>query len=257
MYIDTHCHLHDPKFNGARDEIVKECERVGVGLIIDMGCCAQTSLIGKELSEKYPSVYFGAGCHPSDAKTFDQNEYEKISALADHPKCLAIGEIGLDYYWDSSYNDIQKQVFISQLELAKEKKLPFNIHSREATQDTLEILKTNKDKLIYGGVMHCYSGSIETAKEYMKLGLMISFGGPATFKNADRIREVVKTIPDDYLFTETDSPFLSPEPLRGKNNKPFNIPIILNLLAKVRNQDADFLQEKVYENAKRLFTKLK
>ncbi len=257
MYIDTHCHLHDEKFDGIIDRVVLEYEKYGIKAVIDMGCTYNTSLIGKTLSEKYQSVYFGAGVHPSDAKDFTEEDYYKIKELLSHEKCVAVGEIGLDYYWDKSYNDIQKRVLIAQLELAKETKMPFSLHSRDATLDTLTILKENKDKIVNGGVIHCFSGSKETAKEYMDLGLYIGFDGPITFKNADKPREVVKYVPKEYILTETDSPYLAPEPKRGKLNTPENIPIILEKIASVKGLDLEELKSVVYLNAKNLFKKLK
>ena len=257
MYIDTHCHLHDAKFEGILDEVISECEKYEIIASIDMGCCYKTSLIGKSLSEKYSSVYFGAGFHPSDAKDWTEQDYDRIKALLFHEKCVAVGEIGLDYYWDDSYKDIQKKVLIAQLELAKETKMPFSLHSRDATLDTLTILKEHKDKIVYGGVVHCFSGSKETAKEYMDLGLYIGFDGPITFKNAEKSREVVKFVPKEYILTETDSPYLSPEPRRGKLNTPASIPIILDKIATVKGEDMENLKSVVYQNAKNLFKKLK
>ena len=257
MYIDTHCHLHDPKFEGILDEVISECERYGIVASIDMGCCYKTSLIGKDLSEKYSSVYFGAGFHPSDARDWSESSYDEIKALTSHEKCVAVGEIGLDYYWDDSYKEIQKQVLIAQLELAKETKMPFSLHSRDATLDTLTILKENRDKIVYGGVIHCFSGSKETAKEYMDLGLYIGFDGPITCKNAERARDVVKFVPKEFILTETDSPYLAPEPKRGKLNSPTNIPLILEKIAIVKGLDLEELKLIVYQNAKNLFKKLK
>ncbi len=257
MYIDTHCHLHDEKFNGIIDQIVLESQKYGVVASIDMGCCYKTSLIGKSLAEKYASVYFGAGFHPSDAKDWTDADYDNIKALLSHEKCVAVGEIGLDYYWDDSYKEVQKKVLIAQLELAKETKMPFSLHSRDATLDTLTLLKEHKDKIVYGGVVHCFSGSRETAKEYMNLGLYIGFDGPITFKNADKAREVVKFVPKEFILTETDSPYLSPEPKRGKLNAPYNIPIILEKIASVKGLDLEELKAVVLSNAQNLFKKLK
>ena len=257
MYIDTHCHLHDEKFNGIIDQIVLESQKYGVVASIDMGCCYKTSLIGKALAEKYASVYFGAGFHPSDAKDWTDNDYDNLKALIHNEKCVAVGEIGLDYYWDDSYKEVQKKVLIAQLELAKETKMPFSLHSRDATLDTLTLLKEHKDKIVYGGVVHCFSGSKETAKEYMDLGLYIGFDGPITFKNAEKAREVVKFVPKEFILTETDSPYLSPEPKRGKLNAPYNIPIILDKIASVKGIDLEELKAVVLSNAQNLFKKLK
>ena len=256
MYIDTHCHLHDAKLSDT-DAVVAEFINSGVTTTINMGCCAATSIQGKILSEKYPSVYFASGCHPSDIDGFDQAEEDKIFSLTSHEKCVAIGEIGLDYYWKPFDKEKQKAGFIRQIELAKQAKLPICIHSRDATGDMLELLKSNRDKLTYGGVMHCFSGSVETAAELLKLGLYVSFAGPLTFKNARQLLDVAKYVPIDMCLTETDSPYLAPHPLRGTVNTPKNIPIILACLAQLKCVDNVELAAQIKLNAKRLFTKLK
>lgn len=255
MFIDTHCHLHDDKLKET-DSVVEEYLKSGVDIAINMACCAKTAEAGMALAEKYDSVYFGAGCHPSDINGLDETEFERIKKLTSHPKCVAIGEIGLDYYW-AGY-DKKKQIdgFIRQIELAYECKLPISIHSRDATADTLSILKQNKSKLIYGAVMHCFSGSKETAAELLKSGIYISFVGPLTFKNANSILEVAKFVPDDMCLTETDSPYLSPHPLRGKVNSPKNVPIIAAKLAELKGRDINVLAEIIMKNAKTLFKKL-
>ena len=255
MFIDTHCHLHDEKLKDT-DAVVNEYLKSGVDIAINMACCALTSEKGKDLAEKYDSVYFGTGCHPSDVGGLDDIEFQRIKALASHPKCVAIGEIGLDYYWEGYDKDKQIDGFIRQIELAYECKLPISIHSRSATADTLKILKEYKSKLCYGAVMHCFSGSKETAAEILKLGLYISFAGPLTFKNANTLLEVAKFVPENMCLTETDSPYLSPHPLRGKVNGPKNVPIILARLAELKGMDAYDLAPVIMKNAKTLFKKL-
>ncbi len=256
MYIDTHCHLTDERYDNL-DVVVSEYERVFVTYAITMGCSLKDSEESQKLSEKYQSVYFGAGIHPSDVKKMGESDLAKIRDLARDEKCVCIGEIGLDYYWDKSYNDLQKSVLASELELAKELKLPFSFHCRDATEDTIRLLKENKDKLCYGGVMHCFSGSKETARELLNLGLKIGIGGTATFKNARNILEVIDFLSLEDILTETDSPYLSPEPYRGKTNQPKNIPIILNFIANRKKLDSEHTAQKVLENAKNLFYKLK
>ncbi len=256
MFIDTHCHLHDAKFESV-EEIVNAYLRDGVEIALDMGCCANTSEMGRDLSERFESVYFAAGCHPSDSNGFDERELERISALINHSKCVAVGEIGLDYYWKPFDKEKQKQCFIKQIELAKSTKLPICIHCRDATEDTLNILKSNKSLLEYGGVMHCYSGSKETAREILNLGLYISFAGPLTFKNGARAREVANFVPNEYLLTETDSPFLAPEPLRGSRNEPKNVALVTAFLANLKGYDLQEFAEILMKNAKRLFYKIK
>lgn len=255
MFIDTHCHLHDAKLTDL-DAVVKNYLRENVTKVINMGCCLETSEIGKSLSEKYDSVYFAAGYHPGDINGFNDDELEKIKSLAIHEKCVAIGEIGLDYYWEPYDKERQIDGFIKQLELACELKLPVSIHSRDATADMLKILKDNKAKLTYGGVMHCFSGSKETATELMKLGLYISFAGTVTFKNANNLKEIAKFVPVDRCLTETDCPYLAPHPLRGTINEPKNIPLIAAHVASLKEMDVLDFADCVMKNAKTLFYKL-
>ncbi len=255
MFIDTHCHLHDEKLVN-HDDIVKNYEREKVTKVINMGCCLKTSAIGKTLAEKYQSIYFAVGYHPSDVADFNDEKLEKIEELAKHDKCVAIGEIGLDYHWQGYDKEKQKDAFIKQLELAKNMKLPASIHSRDATDDMLKTLKENKDKLVYGGVMHCFSGSKETAMELIKLGLYISFAGTVTFKNAVNLKDVAKFVPLDRCLTETDSPYLAPHPFRGTLNEPKNIPFIAGHVAELKNIDVNELASQVLKNAKTLFKKL-
>ncbi len=256
MFIDTHCHLHDDKYENVC-EIVNNFVRGGVNIAVDMGVNVKTSEMGKTLAEKYDSVYFGAGFHPSDSNDFDVDSVEKIKALTDHPKCVAVGEIGLDYYWKPF--DKQKQIdcFTKQIEIASFCKLPFSIHCRDAVEDTVNVLKTNKSKLTNGAVMHCFSGSRETAKELLDLGIYISFAGPLTFKNGVRAREVADYVPSDFLLTETDSPYLSPEPFRGTRNEPKNVALITAFLAKIKGLELEEFSNQIMSNAKRLFKKLK
>ena len=255
MFVDTHCHLHDERIKDV-DATVAAFVRDGVDFVINMGCCAETSETGKNLAEKYAPVYFAAGCHPSDANKFNDDEKEKIAALTSHPKCVAIGEIGLDYYWEPYDKKLQKDVFVSQLELAKACKLPVSVHCRDATGDMLEILKTNKAQLEYGGVMHCFSGSKETAAELIKLGFYISFAGPLTFKNANRAVEAAKFVPNEFLLTETDCPFLAPHPLRGTTNEPKNVALVTAFMANLKGVELSEFASVIKANAKRLFKKI-
>ncbi len=255
MYIDTHCHLDDQRFSDL-DSIVRAYERAGVSKAIHMGCNTRSSQVGATFAEEYQSVYFGAGFHPSDIAHFNSAQQDKVCALLSHPKCVAVGEIGLDYHYDNIDKVAQKAGFVSQIEMAAANRLPVCIHMREATQDTLDILKQNKRLLTNGGVIHCFSGSVETAKEMLKLGMYISFGGTVTFKNALNLQEVAKYVPIDMMLTETDSPYLAPTPFRGTTNEPKNIPIICAFLANLNGLDNVELANKVMENAKRLFKKL-
>ncbi len=256
MFIDTHCHLHDEKLIFNTDRIVEEYLRDGVEIAINAGVNLDSSTEGKMLAEKYPSVYFMAGYHPSDSDSFSEKEFDKILSLTSHKKCLAVGEIGLDYYWKPFDREKQIRVFTSQIDLANSCSLPISIHCRDATLDTLSILKQNKGKLKNGAVMHCYSGSVETAKELLDLGVYISFAGPLTFKNAKNTVEVAKYLPNDMCLTETDSPYLAPHPLRGRVNEPKNVSLITAFLAEIKNLELQEMAKIIMANAKRLFKKL-
>ena len=253
MFIDTHCHLADPKLANL-DEVVSEYLRAGVDTVMTMGCCAKTSEQGLAHSELYESVYFASGVHPSDSNGYDNQERDRIIKIATHPKCVAIGEIGLDYYWQPYDKEVQQRVFIDQIEIANTLKLPVCIHMRDATQDTLQVLKEHKP--VYGGVLHCFAGSLETAKILLKQDFYLAFGGTVTFKNANKVLDVAKYVPTDMMLTETDSPFLAPTPYRGTVNTPKNIPIICDFLAKLRGEELETLAKNIKENAKRLFPKL-
>ena len=255
MYIDTHCHLDDEKFSNVKEEVNKYLA-AGVDTVINAGYNLASSENGKKLSEEFPSVYFAVGFHPSDSAYYDDTAENRLIELAAEKKCVAIGEIGLDYHWDYD-KKIQKEIFERQLYLSYKVGLPFCIHSREATKDTLDILKSSKRYIGRGGVMHCFSGSKETCAEYLDLGLYIAFGGVVTFKNSVNVKESAAFTPTDRILTETDSPYMSPEPKRGKINSPENVGIICDYLAALKNTEKVAFAEAVKNNAKRLFTKLK
>ena len=209
MYIDTHAHLNYEDKYGDLDALLAEIAAAGVDTVINVGWNCDSSALAAKQAEKYPQLYFAAGFHPSNLHDFREGDHERIAALLASPKGVAVGEIGLDYHYDGTDEAAQKRAFAAQLELAYALKLPFCVHSRDAAADTLRILKDNRGKLAYGGVMHCFSGSPETAKEYLKLGLYISFAGPVTFRNARRLDEVAKEVPADRILAETDSPYLA------------------------------------------------
>ena len=257
IFVDTHCHLDDEKLKNDLDTVIRDFKAQNVGVVVNIGCDVATSETVKSQAEKYDGVYFVAGIHPMDVKDAKDGDLEKIAELARHDKCVAIGEIGLDYYWDKTFKELQKDYFARQIALAESLRLPINVHVRDAYGDAFEILKANKDKLTYGGVMHCYSGSVETAKELLKLGFYFSFGGTLTFKNARTVLEVAKFLPKDRILTETDSPYLSPEPVRGTVNSPKNIPFIAKKLAEVRGESLEETAEYVYNNTLSLFKKIK
>lgn len=220
MYIDTHAHLNYKDKYGDTDALVAEISASGVKKVIGVGWDLASSELAAKQAEKYPSLYFAAGFHPSDVAGYREGDLERLAALLSSPKGVAVGEIGLDYHYEGTDEAAQKKMFAAQLELADALRLPFCVHSRDAAADTLKILKDNRGKIKCGGVMHCFSGSPETAKEYLKLGLYISFAGPVTFKNARRLDEAAKIVPKERILAETDSPYLAPEPYRGTLNTP-------------------------------------
>ncbi len=257
MFVDTHCHLHDSAFNSDMDAVIKQTSFAGVTVAIDMACNLDCAKIGKNLSEKYEGIYFGVGFHPSDVDAFDDGQTDQIIAYSNHPKCVAIGEIGLDFYWEGYDRQKQIDVFTKQLDLAGKVKLPVSVHMREATKDVVDILKAYKNTLTAGGVLHCFAGSCETAKILLDLGFYISFGGTVTFKNANKILDVAKFVPEDRILTETDSPFLAPHPYRGTRNTPHNVPVITAKLSELRGVELTNLATTIMANAKRLFYKIK
>lgn len=249
--LDTHCHLNDPKFNGEVDQIVNNFLSAGVDKAICIGCCIESSKDCINLAKKYESVYCTVGVHPSDCDKYDEQELEKMLS-SNNKKIVAIGEIGLDYYWSKDDKELQKQVFESQIRLAIKHKLPIVIHCRDAFGDTLEILKKYAP-FEYGAVMHCYSGSLEFANQIIKLGLHISFTGSVTFKNAKNLHNVAKNIPIDKFFFETDSPYLTPEPNRGKRNEPKNVFDVARFVADLRGIPEKELIKITDETAKKFF----
>ncbi len=255
MYVDTHCNLDDSRLEPI-DKTVKEYTDCGVSIAVHMGCDLNSSIKGRELSKKYSSVYFACGYHPSEIDGFSNDAIEKLKSLSQDEKCVAIGEIGLDYHWDGYDKNKQIDGFLSHLELAKKVKLPVSIHSRDATGDMLSILKSNKNLIENGAVMHCFSGSVETARELMNLGVYIGFGGTVTFKNAVNLKQVASFVSNDFILTETDSPYLSPEPLRGTTNTPKNVALVTQYLALLKGQPTDKIASEIMANAKRLFKKI-
>src|SRR5690625_4152955 len=219
MLIDSHVHLDDKRFDKDRHELIQSLKDNGVELVINIGADLRSSINSVRLAEKYENIYATVGVQTHTTKDVDTETIKKLKELTKEKKVVAIGEIGLDFYYDNSPRELQRKWFKEQLKLAKEVDLPVVIHSRDAAQETFDILKEAQDGKLEG-VMHCYSGSLEMAKEYIKLGFYISIAGPVTFKNARVVREVAKGIPLDKLLIETDCPYLTPAPHRGKRNQP-------------------------------------
>lgn len=248
--IDIHAHYDDDAFDSDRDELLTSLfNDKGVSKIINAGCNIETSLFAIKLAEKYDNIYATVGFHPSDVDKFDEASFEKMKELIKHEKVVAIGEIGLDYHWVSDNKDKQKAVFRKQLELAIENDMPVVIHERDAVADCLEIVLDYNVK----GVFHAFSGSKETAKILIDCGWYISFPGTVTFKNAKHPVENALFLPEDRILTETDSPYLTAHPFRGKRNDSSYMRYTLEKIAEIRGTSFEHIEQITEENAKRLF----
>ncbi|MGI6226577.1 MAG: TatD family hydrolase [Peptococcales bacterium] len=252
MLFDTHAHLDDRKFQGETDEVIARAKENGVSLIVNVGYNLRHARQSIALAEKYDFLYASVGLHPHDAQDANDALWQEITKLAAHPKVVALGEMGLDYYWDNSPRDVQKEVFRHQIRMARELKLPIIIHDRDAHQDVLTIVREEKAYEV-GGVFHAYSGSWEMAKEVMDLGFYISIGGPVTFKNARKIIEVAEKIPLTSLLIETDCPYLTPHPYRGQRNEPGYVRLVAEKIAEIKNISYDEVALATKENGMKLF----
>ena len=261
MWIDSHCHLTGGEFEkvGGLDEVVKRAQENGVQRMICSGYDLDSSYVAAEIANRYESVYFCAGFHPSELHKYKDGDLEKLRVLCAHEKCVAVGEIGLDYHFDDNpAPEIQRQLFIKQMQIACEVGLPIVIHSRDAAQETLEILNEHAHLLQQGGLMHCYSYSPEMMAEFEKLGLRFSFGGTSTFKNAKKTQECVQRVPATRILSETDCPYLTPVPFRGTfPNEPKNVKYVVENMAVLRNENEEELKKQILQNAKELFFRLK
>lgn len=250
MIFDSHSHYDDSQFNEDRDLVLKEIKEKGVIGVLNCGSDLRGLNMSIELAEKYDFVYAAVGIHPEYAQVVDENLIEQIKNHAKNPKVRAIGEIGLDYYWEENPpREVQKKAFRMQMEAARELNLPVVIHDREAHQDTLEIMKEFSQ---VKGVVHCFSGSVEFAKECLKLGYYIGITGVVTFKNAKVIKEVVKAVPIDKLLVETDCPYMAPSPYRGKRNQSNYIEYIIEEIAELKGITKEELEINTIKNTKNL-----
>lgn len=253
MLIDTHTHLDSPKFDDDREEVIARALEQGVTKLINIGFNRETIPTTMKLAETYDFIYAVVGWHPQDAITMEPGDLEWIESLAKHPKVVAIGEIGLDYYWDTSPRDVQHRVFREQIRLARKLNMPIVIHNRDAHEDILRLLKEEKAGEV-GGVMHSFSGSWETAKQCLDMGFYISFGGPITFKNAVQPKEVLSKVPLDRLLVETDSPYLTPHPFRGKRNESAHVRLVAEMAAEIKGISLQEIAKITSENAAQIFT---
>ena len=253
MLFDSHAHLNDARFDEDREALIQKLQEEHVDLVLNPGADIETSISSVELANKYDFIYAAVGVHPHDVKDLDDTAIDTLRKLAtENEKVVAIGEIGLDYYYDNSPREVQKEWFKKQIELANELKLPIIIHDRDAHQDTFEIIKNTKSPEI-GCVLHCYSGNVELAKEYVKMGCYISIPGTVTFKNNKKTREVAKEIPLEYLLIETDSPYMAPEPHRGTRNDSRNVKYIAEKIANVKEMSLEDIAKITYKNAMKIF----
>ena len=251
MIFDTHAHYDSGAFNADREELLASLPSKGVGLILDPGCEERSSRAALALAEKYSFVYAAVGVHPEDMEGMTSDTLETIRRLARHEKCVAIGEIGLDYYWDDTHKAEQKELFAAQLALAEELDLPVIVHDREAHADCLEITGSFPKAR---GVFHCFSGSAEMAKELLRRGnWYLGFDGPVTYKNARKALEVLEIVPPERILVETDSPYMSPVPLRGKRNDSSNMVYIIQKIAEIKGMTPQEVERITWENGKRLF----
>lgn len=249
--FDTHAHLDDERFDEDREQIIEQIKQDGISLIVNPGADMKSSRAAIKLAEKYDFIYAAVGIHPHDVKDITEADLIELEQMAKHEKVVAIGEIGLDYYYDNSPRELQREYFIKQIELANKLSLPIIIHSRDASMETYEILKGHKKDI--GCVLHCFSQSLEMAELYLKIGCHLSFAGPLTFKKSSKLKEVARNIPLDKIFIETDSPYLTPEPYRGRRNDPSKVRYVAEELSKLRAISVDKIAEITMNNAIEFF----
>ncbi len=249
--IDTHCHFFDEAFNQDLEDCINRCKEHNIDKVMLVGFSYETNRLAQELSKKYDIFYPTAGVHPEECDKNYLEKYNELKEFIENNKIYAIGECGLDYHWSIEYKDEQKELFKLQCQLAIDKNLPIIIHSRDANQDTFDIVKSFNGKL--KGVMHCYGGSLELAKEYVKLGMYISLGGPLTFKNAKEPKRVAEGIDINHLLIETDSPFLAPDPFRGKRNESSYVRFVCEKMAEIKGLSKEDVDRITTQNAIKLF----
>jgi TatD DNase family protein len=257
MFVDSHAHIDGTEFDDDRDEVVERAREAGVGTILNIGTGdphSGTLERAVEVAEKYEGVYAAVGVHPHDAKLFDERAAQRIQKLIrDSARVIALGEIGLDFHYDHSPRDVQREVFIKQLRMASEESVPVIIHSRSADDETVEILRDEWNGKQNGGIMHCFGGTTQMALNVLELGFYISFAGNVTFKKADNLREAALAVPLDRLLIETDCPFLTPVPFRGRRNEPARVVEVAHCLAKLHEIEMEEMGRITTENFMRFF----
>lgn len=252
MIFESHAHYDDEAFDADREELLKECRNQGIEYIVNVSSSLKSVETTLALAEQYPFIYGAVGIHPDEVGELNEETFAWLEQQCSHPKAVAVGEIGLDYYWDKENHEVQKYWFQRQLELAKKCRLPVIIHSREACADTLEEMKKAHTPELRG-VIHCFSYAPETAREYLEMGYYIGIGGVVTFKNAKKLKEVVKMLPLDRILLETDCPYLSPVPNRGKRNSSLNLPYVAAAIAELKGVETEDVIRITNENARNLY----
>lgn len=252
MIFESHAHYDDEAFNEDREALLESMQEQGIGYVMNIGASLKSTEATVALTQKYPFVYGAAGVHPSETAELNEENFKWLKEQCKQPKIVAVGEIGLDYYWKEPDPEIQKFWFEKQLDLAHELKKPVCIHSRDAAKDTYDIMVAKKASEL-GGVIHCYSYSAEMAQEYVKMGFHIGVGGVVTFKNGKKLKETVEAIPIERILLETDSPYMAPEPNRGKRNSSLYLPYIAQQIAEIKQMTYDEVVEITCQNAKKLF----
>lgn len=251
MIFDTHAHYDDEQFDEDRGELLGGMADTGVGTIVEIGASMESSRNAVRLAEQYPFIYAAVGVHPDNVGELNEETFEELKTMCGHEKVVAVGEIGLDYHWDTEPREVQKHWFIRQLQLAREMGLPVNIHSRDAAEDTMTIMKEYGRGL--GGIIHCFSYSLEMAQEYVKMGFSIGVGGVVTFKNGRKLKEIVANLPLEKIVLETDCPYMAPEPNRGKRNDSRNIHYVAEKIAELKNVTKEKVIEQTENNAKLIY----
>lgn len=252
MIFDTHAHYDDEAFDGDRDELLRSLPEHGIEAAVNVGASMESTERTLKLTEEYPFLYGAVGVHPNETGSLTEGDMERLKEFCSRPKVVAVGEIGLDYYWDEPERDIQKKWFVRQLELAREVGLPVIIHSRDAAKDTLDIIKGARGEEI-GGVIHCFSYGVEMAREYLDMGFFIGIGGVLTFNNGRKLKEVAAYAPLEQIVLETDCPYLSPVPHRGERNSSLNLPHVVQQIAEIKGVEPEAVEEITCRNAMKFF----
>lgn len=252
MIFESHAHYDDEAFDEDRESLLASMQLHNIGAVINVSASPAGMESTAKLAEKYPFIWGAVGVHPDEVGSMDSTTLERIKELCRREKIVAVGEIGLDYYWDKENHSLQKEWFMRQMDAAREVKKPIIVHSREAAADTLQVMKSS-DAGEIGGVIHCFSYAREMAREYLNMGFYLGIGGVVTFKNAKKLKEVVEYAPLDSILVETDSPYLSPVPNRGKRNSSLNLPYIIQEIAEIKRISPEEVERVTEKNARRLF----